>query len=394
MSLFADPSFRRIWFAGLASGVVRWLEVLAFGAFAYATTESAFIVVILTMLRQLPMALLGVFVGALADRLDGRRVQIAGYLIMLTQTVVLGSLAVSGRLEVWHLAIAAFLSGSFWTGDNPVRRTMLGEAAGSGRLGIAMSIDASTNNFTRMLGPALGGGLLALIGIKGAFLLSGSFYLLGLAAMLRLSWHRPVTVLGGPGLLASMRGGLGLLRGDRRLQGVLAITAIYNIFGWPAASLIPVIGRDDLGLGLALVGLMQSVEGAGAFLCGIVAGVMVKERHYMRLYLGGAICFQLAMIAFALTPIPLPAYLAWLVAGLGSAAVGAMQPTLVLIYAPSEARGRMMGLLSVSQGTGLLGFLLLSPLPALIGAAPAVLAIGLLGLAGIAASCIWWRELR
>ena len=179
MRLFSLPDFRRLWFVGLASSVVRWLEMLALALFAYQLTGSAFVVAMLTMLRMLPMSLFGALIGAAADRLDRRRVLALVVATSMAVTLTLAILASLGAIEVWHLAVASFVNGIGWASDQPVRRMMIGDAVGVERVGAALSIDAATNNGTRVLGPMLSGLLLAEYGIASVFWFSLALYTAG-----------------------------------------------------------------------------------------------------------------------------------------------------------------------------------------------------------------------
>jgi hypothetical protein len=123
-----DPDFRRLWFVGLALCIVRWLEILALALFAYQLTGSAFVVVMLTMLRMLPMGLFGAAIGVAAERLDRRRALVLVVLTSMVVTLALAILASLGAIEVWHLAVASFINGIGWAADHPVRRMMIGDA--------------------------------------------------------------------------------------------------------------------------------------------------------------------------------------------------------------------------------------------------------------------------
>src|SRR5271170_5762540 len=125
-----EPDFWRLWLVGLVVFAVRWLEMLAVAVFAYQRTSSPFIVAALTMLRMLPMALFGAVIGAMAERFERRTVLILVVLSMALTSLSLALLAWAGKLAVWHLADAAFCNGFGWTTDNPVRRTMIGDAVG------------------------------------------------------------------------------------------------------------------------------------------------------------------------------------------------------------------------------------------------------------------------
>ena len=103
--------FRRLWIVGLVASGVRWLEILVVGVFVYQHTGSAFAVALMTMLRSLPMALFGVLIGALADRVERKQALIGVVLLMLTTSLCLAVLAYTGQLAVWHLAVASFCNG-------------------------------------------------------------------------------------------------------------------------------------------------------------------------------------------------------------------------------------------------------------------------------------------
>ena len=394
LSLLANPDFRRLWLIGTLAFAVRWLEMIAVGVFVYQHTDSAFQVAMLTMLRMVPMALFGAFIGAWAERLERRSALIAVVLLLLLTSAALAALAFAGRLAVWHLAVASFLNGVAWAADNPVRRVMIGDVVGSEEMGAAMSIDVGANNASRMLGPTLGGLLLATAGIGGAFLASVLCYAVALVAAYRVRYRNRQPNAPGGAVLARLREGLSLVRRDRRLIGTLTITIIYNVFGWSFTAMIPVIGQDNLGLGPGGIGTLASMDGIGAF-CGAVAIAMwAKPRHYTRLYVGGVLVYLALVIVFAQVPLVVFAAAALLATGLSNAGFSIMQATLVYLAAPAEMRSRMYGVLSVCIGVGPVGFLHLGLLAEWIGAPWAITVSAIEGLAAMALTYRWWRELR
>src|SRR3984957_13289884 len=161
------PDYWRLWIVGLVVFTVRWLETVAVGGVVYQRTGSAFVVAVMTMLRLLPIGLFGGFVVALAERFDRRATLIGVVLLMGATSAVLALLAASGTLQIWHLALASFINGCGWATDNPVRRVMMGEVVGRQHMSTAMSLDVGANNASRMVGPTLGGLLLARIGVGG-----------------------------------------------------------------------------------------------------------------------------------------------------------------------------------------------------------------------------------
>ena len=378
---------------GLVVFSVRWLEMLAVAVFAYQRTGSPFIVALLTMLRMLPMALFGALIGAAAERIERRTALAFVMTLMLLCSIALALLAWCGALEIWHIALASFVSGLTWTTDNPVRRTMIGEVVGSERMSAAMSIDVGANNASRMLGPTVGGILLATLGIGGAFAVSVAGYLVAAIVAMRVRHHNAASPSTATGVLERMIEGLVLVRRNPRLSGTMVITVIYNTFGWPFTSMIPVIGQDNLGLGAAGIGLLASMDGVGAFCGAIVIALCAKPPHFARLFIGGVAIYLLMLPVFALASNSSVAGFVLLLTGVANSGFSIMQATLVYLAAPPEMRGRVFGVLSVCIGVGMIGFLHLGWLAGVIGATAAIVTIGVEGLVAMLLSRRWWRAI-
>ena len=384
------PDFWRLWYVGLIVSTVRWLETVVIGIVVYQRTDSAFLVSMMTMLRLLPMGLFGAFVGALAERFDRGRTLLSVVLLMGLTSAVLAVLDRTGQLEVWHLALASFVNGCGWCADNPVRRVLMGEVVGRDQMGTAMSLDIGASNASRMVGPAFGGFLLAGTGIQGAFVLSVAMYCTALWATASLRARIPRSA--GPGaMLARIAEGLDLVRNDKRLIGVLIVTIVYNIFAWPFTGMIPVIGRDRLHLGPEGVGLLATTDGVGAFIGAFLLALWLTPKWYSRAYVGGVVCYLIAVVIFALVQDPTVAGAALLLTGLSGAGFATTQATLVYLAAPPEMRSRILGVLTVCIGTGPIGFLWLGRLADHVGAHNATAVTGVLGLLAMAATWRWWK---
>jgi MFS family permease len=392
-SLFAEPDVLRLWLVGLVVFVVRWLETLAGALFVLEATGSAFLVAMLTMLRMLPMGLFGAFLGALVERVEQRTSLVLLVASQLVISVVLVVLAHSGTLAVWHLLVASFVGGIGWAADNPVRRLMIGQVAGPSRLGRAMSVDIGSNNASRMVGPALAGLMYALVGIEGTFALGALLQLIALVAAITLRHRSGTLPAGGEGILARVGEGFALARRDPRLRATLLVTVIFNVFGWPFTSLIPVVAREGLALSPEGTGLLASMDGLGSLLSALVLALLARPAHYARIYVWGTALYLAMQVVFALSPDPWLAGAALLVNGFGHAAFSAMQATLVYLSAPVELRSRVLGVLTLCIGLGPVGFLLIGGMAAWLGAGPACVASGLLGLLTLALTWPLWRAI-
>jgi len=386
--LFDLPDFRRLWLIGLIVFAVRWLEMLVVGVFVYQRTGSAFQVAMMTLLRMAPMVMFGPLIGAYVERIERRFAQVLVGATLLSTAMVVASLAYAGRLEVWHLALAGFCNGIAWAADNPVRRVMIGEVVGSERMGAAMAIDVGANNASRMLGPTIGGLVLAGIGIAGAFSISVACYALALIAALRLQHRNPVVPTASGAVFAHVIEGLLMARRDRRLVAILTITIIYNVFGWPFTSMIPVIGQDSLHLAPGGIGILASMDGIGAFIGAIAIALWVRPKHFTRLYIGAVMSYLVLLTVVAVAPRALFAGAALLLTGLANSGFSVMQATLIYLAAPANMRSRLYGVLSLCIGSGLVGFVNIGVMAELVGAPWAT---SLTGIEGLVALALTWR---
>ena len=391
--LLRNREFRLIWLIGAATNTLRWLEILAVGVVVFDLTGSPFQVAFMVILRFAPMALIGAFTGVVAERFNRRLFQILSLGFMLTTSIVLTVLVFGGYLNLWVIGISVVLNGLFWTTDNPIRRTLLGEVVQPAQIGIAMSLDTVTNSTTRFLGPLVGGIFLEFAGLEGVFLVGAIFY--GSALGLALLVHAvPDQQNPGHGSIFSfLTDGIKVLQTNRVLVGVLASTVIYNLWAFPFVSMIPVIGKDVLGLSPLPVGLLVSAEGAGTLIGALLVLLTRSVAHYRRLYTFGLSLSLVMALIYSQMGAFVPSGVFLVLEGIGAGFFAAMQAALVLLNTPPEMRSRMMGLLSVCVGLCALGFLHIGLLADWVGAQNAVLICTAEGLVALILVCLTWPEI-
>jgi MFS family permease len=394
LALMGDRTFVALWLTGAIINVIRWLEVLAIGVFAFDLTGSPLVVSFLLLVRTVPMSVVGFWVALLAEKVGSRRLLLVILTAMIPASLVLAWLVYIEEIEIWHLTIGVILSGCLQAADMPVRRLMLGEVAGLERVGAAMSLDSSTNHITRLLGPILGGVVLVTMGLDGAFLLSASFYVLAIGLLLTVPAGESLTPSAGSSIIRNLIEGVRLARGSRMLVGVLWVTVIHNICGFPFLSMVPVIGKDVLNLGPVEVGLLTGAEGAGAFVGAMIAAVLARPQWFLRIYLYGSVLAMATILLFGLSGTVLLSSIAMLIAGLGAAGFGSMQSAIIFAFAPPHLRGRLMGVLVFCIGVGPLGYLQLGLLADWWNASAAVTIVAIEGLIALAIVMLRYPELR
>lgn len=385
--------FRTVWCAGGLGWMMRWLETLAIGVFVYQETGAPGLVAGVTAIRFLPMLLMSAAVGALAEQFDRRRILLTSLSMMAVNNAILLSLAASGHLALWHVAVGCFVSGLHQTTEFPVRRTMLGEIAGPGGVASAMTLDTMTHHVMRIVGPATGGLLLQSGGMLAVYAGTTIGFLLAVL-LIWITRYRSGRQRSAGGLLSDIVEGLRYVRNDRRIVGALSITLIANVFGFPYFSMVPVIGAEVLGLDAFYTGTLQSADAIGALLGALVLSMLARPRWYGWIFLGATLALLAAVILFALSREYLLSLMCLGLGGLGMAGFSAMQSTIAFATAPPEMRSRAMSLVAICIGMAPVGIIHLGLMAEWLGAPTALMVMAVEGMLALAVATILCPELR
>ena len=375
------PDFLRLWLVGGFANAMRWLELLVSGVFAYEVTGSALAATAVVAARQLPQLAFGAFAGAISEAVDRKVIVMLALIVPALVSTLLATLATTGDLALWHVALGNFVSGTMWSTEMSTRRRMVGEVAGPHRIVPAIALDSATNAATRMIGPLLGGLAFQWLGMKGAYTLTALVQFFGAFALSGLVHAQVIRPLALNRIPADIAEGLAFARTRPTILLVYAITIVTNAFAFAYSGLMAPLGLGAFQVSPALVGLLAAAEPIGSLLGGalIAAGVLRIDRRLM--FAGGAAFFMLALIVMALSPSYWLAFAVLVLGGFGTAGFSNMQTTLMLTEAPIDMRSRLMGIVTVCIGTGPLGVLAAGALAREFGPRAAVLVMAGLGLA-------------
>ncbi len=375
----------------MLTSFIRWLEILAFGVFTYAQTQSAFWVASLMMLRMLPLALFGLVFGALAARFSRRTGLLVSQGTLCVTTLVLLVVSSIGAIEVWHLAAASFINGAVWAGDMSMRRSLMGDISGPTRMAHAMSLDAVAVNGCRLAGPGLGGLLLAHGGLPAVFLCGTLLYVLVLATLAGLTDMPAAIAPRKIALRSLLLGGFQAARDSPRLLATLWLTMLFNLFAWPVLSMVPVIGQERLQLSTEGIGLLASMDGVGSMIGAIVLMALAGRFRNGHVYVASLLFFLAMQLVFAGSVDPIVTGAALLALGFAQSGFAVMQVTLAYVAAPPDRRYEAMGLLTMCIGVAPLGFLAVGWLAEWLGAPLATMICALCGFASATVSWPLWR---
>jgi len=378
---FSTPGFWRVWTGSMIWYSARWMDLFVLQWQVLVLTGSPFQVALIGFYRMAPMFLLGLFSGLVADRFSRRRVLLVSQALAAAASAALAALLLADRLALWHLPVLVTALGLAWTLDLPSRRAFIFDLMGSGKVVNALALDNLGMDGAKMLGPLAGGLLWPLIGAGGCFVVLTLGYLVNFCLYLGLpaiSSARPSVP--GP-LLQELRGGIAYVSRHPVILGVLAITAIANLLGFPYQNLVPVIARQVLGLGSQLAGLLFAAEGIGATLAALALASRGEVAYKGRVFGLGSVAILAGVLGFSFSSwFPLSFGLLMLV-GAGIGCFGTLQSSLILLSASETMRGRAMGTLILAIGFGPLGALQIGALASFLGAPAAVSLTAGLGLA-------------
>ena len=375
---------------------MRWLETVALGVFVYDLTESAFLVGFVGFLRMAPMLVLGAFIGAFADRANRRAILAIANIILAAVYLTLALLILSDRIELWHVSLGAFIAGIVWATDFPVRRAMIADTVPADRVSSAFGVDMASSNFSRVIGPLVGGAFLQEIGMQAVYFLGTALFVVAssLAFSMLIIRKPPTSTVRTPATSSSfdLRSGIKHIIGDTVLLVTIIVTITMNLFAFPYQQMIPVLGAEKLMVAPVFVGLLLSVEGLGATLGALTIAAIAQPRHFTRVYIYASLGFLIVIAAFALAPWYWLAIPLLFIGGFGMSGFGTMQSIIVVSSTRPEMRGRVLGVLAVAIGSGPIGALHVGWLATQIGTDTAVLAIAITGIILTTIPLLIWRK--
>lgn len=361
--------FTRLWITNWLLYIARSIELVTLSWLVLELTDSPSKVALVGVCRMLPMFFLGIVAGHFADKINKIKllasVQILNILVGLFVILLLAS----DDFHVSYAYLAILITGMGWTLDFAARRAYYSELFPSQILVNAVSLDTVSMTGSMMIGAALGGSLIYLIGFSGTYGLLILLYSLGLFLLLFLpSKSKTIQAYASEKtVFTQVKETVSGLISNKILLNVFLVTLALNLFGFPYMQLVPVIARDVLGGDEILFGFLLSSSALGA----MTGSLIIASKKIIRLgllYLGGALLMLFALFVFSFSNIYLVSAALLFVVGLGSSAFATMQVAIALSTVNSEQRGRAMGSVALGIGASPLGMLGTGYLADIIGA--------------------------
>lgn len=296
------PNYRLWFWGGLVSNIGTWMQRIAqtWLVLAYLSDDSGTAVGIVIGLQFAPVLVLTPYAGLLADRLNRRHFMQVTSLILALVSFGLGALVLAGVAALWHVYAFALLLGVTAALESPNRMTLVSELVPPESLSNAVGLNATSFNTARLVGPALAGALIAVVGPGWVFLLTGLTLLVPvftLGIMKAENMYAAPSVPRGKGQL---REGIAYTRSRPDILVIMAVMAVVGALGLNFQLTTSVMARQVFGLGSGEFGIINTVMGIGALSGALMAAR--RSRPRLRTAIGGALLFGFFMLLSGLAP--------------------------------------------------------------------------------------------
>lgn len=382
----------RLFFAGQGLSLIgTWMMTVAQSWLILQLTGDPLLLGVVAAVQWLPVLVLGLFGGLIADALPKRRTMLAtqGFAALLSLTMAI--LVITGAVAVWHVIVVAFLLGIRNAVDLPTRQSFAVEMVGRDDVGNAVALNSAMFNGARVIGPAIAGITIGALGVGAAFLIDAISYLaviFALLAMRETELHtrpgivRPTTV---DAALENLREGLSYVRRTRPVLLSILTVGLVSTFGMNFTVVIPPFVQEVLHGDATIYGFLMAATGVGSVISALAIAFSGRTMPLV-IGLGGALLGSALIVLGGTSAFPV-ALVAMFVAGIGSISMAATANTLVQLTVPDRLRGRVMSVYTtVFAGSTPFGGLLTGAIASGLGAATAIVFGGALSLAtGVAA---------
>jgi MFS family permease len=340
-----------------------WVQRIAIGWLAWQLTDSPAWLGIIAFADQFPTILLGLFAGALTDRMDYFKLLRITQALTVVYSSIMALLAFTGWIDIWSLLALTLFRGTIVAFNRPSRMTVIYHLVGRDLLPSAVSLNSLIFNLSRFIGPAIGGAIIVVAGVGWAFAIGALMFLVfTLCLRLMNAPAVPLPEASHKSILADSMEGLRYVLRHPGIRMQMALLTTTSMFARPLTDMFPGFADEVFDNGAHGLALLQSAQGIGAMAGGALMLSYSRLKGLTRLTLGNILVMSLTTLAFTMTGADLFWLACILIGGVGYALTVQSTSNQVLIQSAvsPDMRGRVLGLYGlVARGGPALGALLM-----------------------------------
>ena len=389
-SSLRHADFRYLWTGTVMMSAGQWVQQVTLGWLIYDLTGNSVLLGALNGLRALPFLVTGPMAGVAADRMDRRKLLIGTQWVLIATAVIFGGLVWSPYLHVWHIFVFTLITGVAWTVTEPVRMSLIPSAVPKDELANAVAINSGGFNMMKVMGPALGGALIAWVGAAENFFVQAVAYAGVLWMIYRMNVPPQRAAARHTSALANLKEGFAYVWSTPAVFALMALAYVPRIFAVPYQTLMPVFQKDVLKIGPEGLGLLMAAPGIGAVIAILTLASMGNRiKRQGRFLVGSIFVLGAAIILFSqITWFPL-ALATLVIVGIFQMFFLASTATMLQMIVPDELRGRVLSLYMLDRGFMPLGALFAGTSAHFIGAPSTVAIMGTIVI--VLTALVAWR---
>ena len=380
---FGYRDFRILWLGAFTSTVGNWMQKVAQAWLVFDLTGSSFYLGLDDFLGQLPILLLTLVGGVIADRHDRRRVLIGSQVVQMSTALILAALVYFDAVRVAWILTLSFAAGLGQAFGGPAYQALIPSLVEKKDLPNAIALNSIQFNLARVIGPLLAGATLAAWGGAVCFGLNGLSFLVVIVALLGMSIAHVPQAEPKP-MLDDMRGGLRYAKGEPAIVALTVLGGLTAFLGLPLLTFLPIFAKDVFGGDINRFSHMMSFSGAGAVCGALVVAWLGRFHHMGRTLLVILAVFGALMTGFALCRVVWLSNLLLFLTGGALLMTFSMTSSLVQLIVPDHLRGRVMSIYMVAFRGGMPLGSLAAGYAATWTSAPFVLAVNGVLIVGVA----------
>jgi predicted MFS family arabinose efflux permease len=338
---FQYRDFRLMWFGACTSSIGTWMQIVAQGWLIYRLSHSAFLLALDQFLAGIPIFLLSLIGGVVADRTERRKILLISQYVQMACAIILTALVATGLVQVWEILSLSFVAGVAQSFGGPAYQALIPTLVERDDMPNAIALNSIQFNLAVTVGPALAGITLGRLGETWCFGLNAVSFLAPVISLSIIS-ARFVPESTTESIFNSLKQGIDFLRQQGSMEALIVLAFCMTALSMPMRTYIPVFVKDIFQRGPETYGNLLSLMGVGSICGSLAVAGRGNIQNKGRFALTMLICLGVGISGFSISRLLTVSYVMLVVVGASMMAVFATVTSLVQLITTNEMRGRVM----------------------------------------------------
>ena len=345
--------FRLLWIGAFLSTTGTWMQTVAQGWVVLQMTDSAFLLGVDGFLATGPMLVFSLFGGVIADRIDRRKIMLFSQYLQMSFALVLALVLWLDQVQVWHIFLLSFLTGSAQSVSGPAYASLLPLLVKKEDVPNAIAMNSMQFNLARVLGPIFAGLALATLGAAMCFLINGLSFIAVILAIMAIRAPQVIKTEAQGSMTHEMKRGFQFVAHRPKLMKLTFLAFIGTFLGMPIVTFLPVVARSIFSLGATGYARLMTTYGLGSVLGALLVAATAHAAKKGKIALSLQLAFACLLVAFAFSRIYALSLVIAFAAGACIVGVIALYSSLVQLTTSDEMRGRVMSIFMLAFRGGM-----------------------------------------